>query len=339
MEGENERLQLVTGVFIALFSAVMLSTTGIIIAYLNTAYGVSPLVCALWRNVFLVLVLGVILELYYPFLVVINIKNLQYLVWYGLLLSVFNVSWQLSVALNGAGVATVLVCLSSIFTVVLAAVFLGEKMSSTKIYAVVIAFIGTILITEAVSYGTWTGSFAGISCGVFAGLCYSVYCMMGKKAVSVELNCWTVMLYSFLFAAGFILICLLICWRIFPENPAFHPFMLGIQWSGWGYILLLAVGPTLLGFGLIHLSFRYLQVSVSNLILTAEPMFTLILAFVLLGERLSTMKLSGSGLIIAAVFFVCWFELQENRKRKCMKMCFTPVAKNKVISVRVDENR
>lgn len=302
------------GLLIASISTVILSTTGVIIYYINTIYGTSPLVCAFWRNVFLVFLLGLLLELFYPFLIELHRKDVGYLIRYGFLLSIFNVSWQTSVQMNGAGVATVLVCLSSIFTVVLASLFLDEKMSNGKLTAAIIACFGTLLITDSINLSSWIGNLAGTLCGVFSGLCYSLYCLMGKNAASRNLNGWTVMLYSFLFSTGFLLLYLFTGKMLFPSSEIFHIFSMGTRFDGWAFIFLLAAGPTLLGFGLVQLSFRYLEVSMTNLILTVEPIFTMILAYILLGERLSAWELAGSGLIIGAIFIVCLKELQQSRQ-------------------------
>jgi drug/metabolite transporter (DMT)-like permease len=76
---------------------------------------------------------------------------------------------------------------------------------------------------------------------------------------------------------------------------------LGTQWDGWLLLLLLAIGPTMLGFGLYNVSLSLLPSSTTNLIVTIEPVFTAVLAFFLLGERLTALELAGSGLILIAL--------------------------------------
>ena len=61
---------------------------------------------------------------------------------------------------------------------------------------------------------------------------------------------------------------------------------LGQLWTGWGILLLLAVGPTLTGYGLYNVSLTLLPASVANLIVSLEPAFTAGIAYFLLGERL-----------------------------------------------------
>ena len=61
-------------------------------------------------------------------------------------------------------------------------------------------------------------------------------------------------------------------------------FTLGTQWDGWIILAILAVGPSLVGFGLYTMSLRYLQASTAGLIASLEPALTAIL---LCAKRLS----------------------------------------------------
>ena len=52
----------------SLASAAVLSTTAVFIRYLTQTYYLPPLVLALWRNVFTVITLAVVLKLRWPYL-------------------------------------------------------------------------------------------------------------------------------------------------------------------------------------------------------------------------------------------------------------------------------
>src|SRR5512133_1388432 len=117
---------LTRGYAIALASAAILSTTAIFIRYLTQTYHIPPLVLAFWREVFVALTLLPILWLVRGGLLRVPRSQLKYLLIYGLMLAIFNSLWTLSVALNGAAVATVLVYCSAAFTVLLGRVFLKE---------------------------------------------------------------------------------------------------------------------------------------------------------------------------------------------------------------------
>jgi drug/metabolite transporter (DMT)-like permease len=88
---------------------------------------------------------------------------------------------------------------------------------------------------------------------------------------------------------------------------------LGNAVAGWGILLLLAAGPTLAGYGMYNLSLSLLPSSVANLILTLEPVFTTLIAYLLLHERLTLTQIEGSLLTMAGVAFLRLYEGREGR--------------------------
>ncbi|MBP6806446.1 MAG: EamA family transporter, partial [Chloroflexi bacterium] len=104
------------GYLIAVVSAAILSTTAVFIRYLTETYHIPPLVLAFWRAVFVIGTLMIGLGVIRPSLLRAGRVHLPYLAVYGLVLAIFNSLWTLSVALNGAAVATVLVYCSAAFT-------------------------------------------------------------------------------------------------------------------------------------------------------------------------------------------------------------------------------
>jgi drug/metabolite transporter (DMT)-like permease len=73
---------------------------------------------------------------------------------------------------------------------------------------------------------------------------------------------------------------------------------------------LLAAGPTVLGYGLYNVSLSLLPSSVANLILTLEPAFTAIIAYLVLGERFTGIQIAGGLMILGGVIFLRVYEGQ-----------------------------
>ena len=81
------------GYSIALASAAILSTTAVLIRYLTESYGIPPLVLAFWRDVFTALAILPVLLLSRRLSVRLDRRHLRYMVFYGLVLALFNTFW------------------------------------------------------------------------------------------------------------------------------------------------------------------------------------------------------------------------------------------------------
>jgi len=306
----SDRSHLTRGYAIALAAAAILSTTAIFIRYLTQSYHIPALVLAFWRDGFVCLTLLPVLGLLNSRLLQVKRQHLLYLVGYGLLLAAFNATWTLSVALNGAAVATVLVYSSAAFTALLGRWILGERLGWGKLLAVAVSLGGCVLVSGSLDATAWRANVVGILTGILSGLCYAVYSLMGRSASQRGLNPWTTVLYTFAFATVFLFLFNLLPGGFLP-GAAVRPadlFWLGSVLAGWGVLFLLAAGPTVAGFGLYNVSLVYLPSSVANLVVTLEPAFTVVTAYLLLGERLNGTQLGGSLMILAGVVFLRVYE-------------------------------
>jgi len=291
-------------------SAVILSTTAIFIRYLTQTYQIPALVLAFWRDLFVALTLLPVLGMIRPGLLRVKRTDLRYLSLYGLVLAIFNSLWTLSVALNGAAISTVLAYCSAGFTALLGWWFLKERLDWAKIVAVILSLSGCILVSDALNLAAWSANLVGILTGILSGLLYAIYSLMGRSASQRELNPWTTLLYTFGFAAAFLLFFNLLPGDLVP-GKAVHAtdlLWLGNSLAGWGILFLLAAGPTLAGFGTYNVSLSYLPSSVANLIVSLEPAITAVMAYILFGEFLNGIQVIGSLMILTGVVFLRIYE-------------------------------
>jgi drug/metabolite transporter (DMT)-like permease len=301
---------LTRGYPIALISAAILSTTAILIRYLTQTYHMPALVLAFWRDGFVALTLLLVLGLFRPRLLALAGAQRVYLLLYGLELAVFNALWTLSVALNGAAVSTVLAYCSAGFTALLGWWFLKERLGWAKLLAVALCLAGCALVSGALDPAAWRTNLLGIVAGVLSGLAYAVYSLLGRAASQRGLNPWTSLVYTFTIGSAFLLLFNLVSGGVIP-GAAVHPadlLWLGNAYAGWGVLILLAAGPTLAGYGLYNVSLSLLPSSVANLIGTSEPVWTAVIAYFFLSERLDAIQIGGSLLILSGVIFMRIYE-------------------------------
>jgi drug/metabolite transporter (DMT)-like permease len=294
---------LTRGYTTAIASAAFLSTTSVLIRYLTQTFHLPALLLAFWRDLFACIALVIALAIVRPTLLRVDRAHLAYLLVYGLMLAIFNSLWTLSVSLNGAAVATVLAYCSAGFTALLGWWLLKERLDWAKLLAVVISLAGCVLVSGALDLGAWRVNLIGIITGTLAGLWYAIYTLMGRSASQRGINPWTTLLYIFGIAALFLLPLNLFARGTIPGTTVDF-FWLGNSWLGWGVLFLLAAGPTLAGFGLYNISLTHLPASIVNLIAISEPVFTAVIAYIFLGERLTWIQLIGSLLILGGVVFL-----------------------------------
>jgi drug/metabolite transporter (DMT)-like permease len=306
MTNQNPNSSFNRGFLAALSSAFFLSFTGILIRLLIVNYQMPALVIAYWREAFVALILAAILIIFHPHL----LKSMQghtiFLIAFGFSLALMNALWIVSVSINGAAVSTALVYISGAFSALLGWLFLHERLTGIKMLAVVISFCGCVLVVQAYDAVAWQLNLLGIFTGVTAGLIYAVYSLLGRRASQLGINPWASLLAAFGTASCFMLLFNLGFGKYLPGGAQTlqEMFWLGDAWHGWGILLLLAAGPTLLGFGLYNISLHHLPASVANLIATIEPVFTATVAFFILGEVLTLIQILGGVLILIGVILL-----------------------------------
>lgn len=190
-------------------------------------------------------------------------------------------------ALNhaSAGLVSLLLYLYPALVTVLGALFLRQPLSRTKIAAVLAALAGTALIIG----GDTSGDLQGVLLGIGAALIYSVYILVGSRMMQAEgaLPAATVVMIS----AGV----------VFAVMAAFRQPALPAGADGWAAIAAIALVSTVVAMVFFFAGLARLSAADAATISTLEPLVTVLLATIFLGEALTPVKLAGGGIILAAL--------------------------------------
>lgn len=300
------------GYVIAIISAMLLAFTAIIIRALTEYFHLPTFVLAFWRAALVALVLLPLLLLFRPEWARLRREQVLFYAGYGLLLALFNGLWTLSVALNGASVATILTYCSVGFTLFLGWAMYSERLSPRELLVIAVSLVGCCLVSNGDSMGNSRFDLLGLVVGMLSGIGYTLYTLGGRIASERRYPVWNTILYVFGFSAVY-------QW-LFNITLTFFPLAAfqgmtgdlwflsqgaqGIQWNGWLLLFTLAAGPTLLGFGLYNISLKTLPLAVANLILSLELVFTAVIAYFLLGENMNQLQLLGSALVMGGVLML-----------------------------------
>jgi len=200
-------------------------------------------------------------------------------------------------ALNYAspGLVALLLYLYPVFVAILSMIWLRESISRLKIFALGLALIGLFLTA-----GPEGGRLAGILLAVSAAGIYSVYIIVGTKVMQQgsAIQSSAVIFLSAGVASSLLML----------VNGAHLP-KTGTAWAIIAAIVLVA---TVLPVVTFLAGLRRIGATNAAMLSTLEPVVTVLLAALLLGEILKPVALLGGGLILAAVIILLRSELHRS---------------------------
>lgn len=192
-------------------------------------------------------------------------------------------------------VAAILLYTSPIFVMLMSVLFLKEKFTSQKLFALLFAFAGCICVTGIGGEQSISG--LGIATGLLSGFSYALYSIFGAVALK-KYHSYTVSAYAFFFAAaGELIIGDVpgICTKI-ADAPNAGIIAL--------VILLMAVLTGFLPYLLYTYGLQGVEASKAAIMATVEPMVATILGIVIFHEKMSLPSAVGIALILLAILIL-----------------------------------
>ena len=191
-----------------------------------------------------------------------------------------------------SGLVALLLYLYPVFVAILSVIWLHERITRIKTAALGLALAGT-----ALTVGPEGGQFLGVLLAISAAAIYSVYIMVGaqvmKRVSAVQSS--TVIFASAGGMSGVLMM------GNGPHLPA-----TGAGWAVIGSIVLVATVLPVVAF---LAGLERIGPTNAAMLSTLEPVVTVLLAAMLLGETLQPITLLGGGLILLAVLLLTHSEL------------------------------
>ena len=288
-----------TGYLAVLLATACWGTSGIWVQFIVDTSGISALALAFWRDftTFLVLLLG--LRLLHPAWLEVNKRDLKWLIGLGGSLGIFHVFWNLGVLVNGAPVATVQQAAMPAVVAIVASLIWAEPLTGRKIVAIILTFVGTVLVSGVDVLGQTGITLGGFLIGLGIPLSYASWNLFGKR-VRGDYNPATTLTYGFGFGA-----LVLLPFQFFTPQPWPVPTETFLWFAG-----LISVA-TILAFSLYTFALGRLQASVASILAMAEIPIVAVYAYFLLGDRMSLDQIVGAVLVIAGVVMLSWPKKKE----------------------------
>jgi drug/metabolite transporter (DMT)-like permease len=272
----------------ALLGAVCISFTGV----LYRLSGVTPETATVFRCLYGLPLL--LLALY------LERRSVGPMTWHarrlaafaGLLFAGDLLFWHHAIDAVGAGLATVLGNMQVVIVAIAAWLIWGERPSRRTLTALPIVLSGVVLIAGILGGNTFGVDPAlGVVLGIFAAFTYAGYLIVirqagrGRVSEPVVISTTTTLLVGVLVGAGL--------GRLDP--------LPSVQANVW--LAILGVSAQAAGYLLISISLPRLPAVVTSIILLCQPVLSVLLGMIVLGESPSVGQMLGVALVIGGIAF------------------------------------
>ena len=200
--------------------------------------------------------------------------------------------WHNAIEQVGAGLATVLGNTQVVLVGLLAWALLGERPHRSSLAAIPIVAFGVVLISGALEQGAY-GSNPGLGAvyGVLTGIAYSGF-LLALREGGRDLRRPAGPL--FIATLGSALGCAAI-------GAVVGDLDLTPSWAATGWLVVLALSSQVLGWLLIATSLPRLPAVVTSILLTLQPVCSVVFAALILDESPSLLQLGGAACILAGL--------------------------------------
>ena len=284
-----------SGLTLVVLASACWSMSGLFINYVVAGSDVSAWGLAFWREVFTGAFLFVGIYSLKPSLLRVKRRDLPWLAAIGTLgIGLLHVTWNMSVVINGMAVATVLQYNAPFFVAIVSWFVWREPLTRRKVAAVLLAFAGTILVSQLDWQAGSQITLKGFLVGLGTAVSFSNISLFGKK-LSRDYNIWTILFYTFLFGALALLPFQI--GRLLP--PAVSPA------AGAAFLGLVLV-PTIVGYAFYTTGLNRMQSSVAVIVATMEVPFAAVVAYLAFSQRLDGRQILGALFVVSGLVLLSW---------------------------------
>ena len=275
------------------FGILVLSWSSILIRWMGD---IHPLIITFYRLAFSSLIILFLIKNPVKNVICNSKKHLKYLLAAGLFLSMHFYTWITSLQLTTVGNSIFLESTHPLFGWILSIIILREKISKIFIPAFLVAAIGMYFIIAGdihINDNALTGDFLA----VFSAFCVAAYLIIARILKNdIEFFTYIFLVYSI--AALSTLLIILFKGLNFWQIPL----------NGWLLLILMAIGPNLIGHSILNWASRKIPVYKVNMAFLSEAVLATIYAALLLDEVPPQDFYIGAALILSAIISIFIFK-------------------------------
>jgi len=216
----------------------------------------------------------------------------------GIFLALHFATWISSLEYTTVASSTVLVSTSPLFVAIMAWMFLREKIGPVVIVGLAVALAGSVIIALNDRSGAMRNALLGDLLAFAGAVAVAGYLLIGRRLrARLSLIPYIAAVYG---TAAVVLLAMVLVTR---ER------VVGYSHTTYLWLLLLALVPQLLGHSSFNWALAHLPATFVAVATLGEPIGSTILAYIILGEMPTPIKILGAGLILVGIV-VAWHKTE-----------------------------
>lgn len=217
-------------------------------------------------------------------------SDLRYALLGGVCLALHFIFWISSLEFTSVASSVVLVTTNPIFVALGSHFLLKESVTVSLALGIAISLLGGVLI----GYGDFLAGpnvLLGDGLALLGAVMASTYLLVGRRLrAHTDLLTYIFLVYG---AAAIVLLAT----ALLLKQP-----LVGFPHETYLWLILLAVGPQLIGHTSFNWALKHLPASTVAVIILGEPVGSTVLAYFLLGESITALKAVGGFLILTGIY-------------------------------------
>jgi drug/metabolite transporter (DMT)-like permease len=185
--------------------------------------------------------------------------------------------------------ATLIPALQPILILLLATRMFGERRSRVELGFAALAFAGVVMVVAGA--GSDGASLEGNLYAVVNLLVFTAYFVLGKRIRETDVHSWS------LLGAIFVGACVVVLpWALVTAHD-----LDAIHGADWLLLLGLILFPGMVGHGLMTWAHHYVDVTVTSMMTLANPVVSIVGAWILFDQDLSSEQVAGGVVVLCAL--------------------------------------
>ena len=274
-----------------ILTGVCFGSIGIFIRFFSEA-GFNNMAILSTRNAISALILFLFLLAYDRDLLKCRVRDLPILLGGGFIgMTLTNVFFNVAVLNLSLGFAGVLIGLSPVYVVFIAAFLFKEKITRRKLLGMILAIIGVVMVSGVVDSGI-TFTAVGLTAGLVSGLFYGMTSIFTKIAIGRGYKGLTITFYALLITA--LTTAPFSNWGVVATYTAASPLSHSLL------MIAHAVIGAALPYLMLNVSLKHIEAGKASILTSSEPVSAMLFGFFVYQEPMTVISAAGMAIAVTA---------------------------------------